>query len=229
MLAHSAGAPSVPRRRILGWCTGGYLLAVFVGIAFALILRGAGNWLDGFSWEHDVLRAVNAVVLPSWGDTVLLYLPWFGTNITLLPAVVVAAIWLAWRGRRMLAVHILVVQIGAFTMNPLVKTFFDRPRPTLWEWRGQFAWASYPSGHAIASVAVPFTIAVLLWRERGWRWPFAVAGGMLVITAYSRLYLGVHWPTDVIGGLVMGAVWLVATLIAFRSGASGSVRELDRP
>ncbi len=216
-------------RQMLSWCIGGYALALLVGIAFALILRGAGNWLDGFAWEHAALRAVNSVVLPSWADRVLLYLPWFGTNITLMPMIIVAAIWLAWRGRRPLAMHLLVVQVGAFTMNPLVKAFFDRPRPALWEWRGQFAWASYPSGHAIASVAVPFTIAVILWRERGWRWPFVVAGGMLAITAYSRLYLGVHWPTDVVGGLLMGTIWLVATLIAFRPGAATATRELNRP
>jgi len=217
------------RRRIATWCVGGYCLTLAVGIAFALALAQAGNWLDGFAWEHDLLNAINALQLSPALDWMLLVLPWFGTSITLIPIIATAAIVLVRRGRSMLAVHLVVVQIGAFTMNPLLKAFFDRPRPGLWEMRGQFAWASYPSGHAIASVAVLFTMAIVLHRERGWRWPFGVATVLLVLTAYSRLYLGVHWPTDVIGGLMMGLVWLIVTLIAFRPDASATVRELDGP
>ena len=216
-------------RRIATWCVGGYFLAIGVGIAFALALAQAGNWLDGFAWEHDLLIAINALQLPPALDWMLLVLPWFGTSITLIPIIATAAILLVRRGRSMLAVHLVIVQIGAFTMNPLLKAFFDRPRPGLWEMRGQFAWASYPSGHAIASVSVLFTMAILLRRERGWHWPFTAAAVLLASTAYSRLYLGVHWPTDVIGGLMMGLVWLVVTLRAFRPEAPGVVRELDGP
>ena len=217
-----------PRRRIVIWCVAGYLLALAAGVAFAIALRNAGNWLDGFRWEHDVLQAVNGFRMPAFIDWLLLVLPWFGTNITLLPVVIFTAMWLSRRGRTMLALHLLVMQIGAFTMNPLLKDFFDRPRPALWEMRGQFAWASYPSGHAIASVASLFTIAILLRRELGWAWPIPVATAMLVLTAYSRLYLGVHWPTDVIGGLIMGAIWLAATLIAFRPTDQRIDRKADR-
>ena len=226
------------RRHILTWCITGYLLALGAGTAFAIALRNAGNWRSGLAWEHDVLQAVNGFKMPAAIDWLLLVVPWFGTNITLLPMISLAAVWLARRGRRMLALHLVVMQVGAFTMNPLLKDFFDRPRPALWEMRGQFAWASYPSGHAIASVASLFTIAILLRRERGWGWPFPAAIAVLVLTAYSRLYLGVHWPTDVIGGLIMGAIWLIATLIAFRpsvtaipgsASGTGPAREPDRP
>ncbi len=199
-----------------------------MGIVFALMLRSAGSWLDGLRWEVELLHAVHAVKLAPALDWALLVLPWFGTNITLLPIVAIASIWLARNGRGLLAIHLLVMQIGAFSMNPILKAFFDRPRPTLWEMRGQFAWASYPSGHAIASVASLFTIALVLRRERGWRWPVPVAAAMLALTAYSRLYLGVHWPTDVIGGLLMGTVWLAATWMAFQPAASSPARELDR-
>ena len=208
------------RRQILVWCIGGYILALAAGIALALFLRNAGSWLDGLRWEVQLLQAVNAVDVPATVDWALLVLPWFGTNITLLPILAAAAAWLISRGRGLLAVHLLVMQAGAFTMNPILKALFDRPRPALWEMRGQFAWASYPSGHAIASVASLFTIAILLHRERGWRWPFPVAATLLVLTSYSRLYLGVHWPTDVIGGVIMGAIWLAATLVAFRPASS---------
>lgn len=206
---------TIPWRRIIARCVGGYLLSLGAGIVYARSLIAAGDWHNGFPWEHDLLAAVHRVQVPGFVDQILLILPWFGTNITLLPLSFVFAVWLARTGRTILATHLVVLQIGTLTLSALLKAMYSRPRPELWEQRGQFAWASYPSGHAIASVAVPFTIAILLWRARGWRWPFFVAAVMLIVTSYSRLYLGVHWPSDVIAGLAIGGVWLLVTLIAF--------------
>jgi undecaprenyl-diphosphatase len=208
--------PATPWRRIIGWCLGGYLLALGAGVAYARILIADGEWTKGFPWEHELLQAVHRVQLTGFLDQVMLILPWFGTNITLLPLSLVAAVWLVRRGQRWLAIHLILLQVGTLTLSAVLKGLYDRPRPTLWEQRGQFAWASYPSGHAIATVAVLFTIAIMLHRVHRWRWPFVVAAAMLAITSYSRLYLGVHWPTDVIAGLVMGVIWLGATLMAFR-------------
>ena len=203
-------------RWTIGWCLGGYLLSLGAGISYARVLIAAGEWTKGFRWEHDVLQAVHRVQLSEFADRMLLILPWFGTNITLLPLSLIAAVWLFRHGQRRLATHLIVLQIGTLTLSAVLKGFYDRPRPALWPPRGQFAWASYPSGHAIASVAVLFTIAIMLYRLRGWRWPFPIALAMLIMTSYSRLYLGVHWPSDVIAGLIMGVVWLLTTLVAFR-------------
>ena len=112
---------------------------------------------------------------------------------------------------------------GSLILNAVLKAAFDRPRPELWEHRGQYQWASYPSGHAIVGVSVMFTIAILLHRERGWLWPFAAATCVLILNLYSRLYLGVHWPTDIIGGLVVGSAWLLITLYAFRPVDRGGI------
>jgi len=114
-----------------------------------------------------------------------------------------------------LALHLMIVSLGSLIMNAALKHAFGRPRPDLWEHRGQYAWSSYPSGHAIVCVSVFFTVALMLLRERGWRWPFAALTTLMVVVLYSRLYLGVHWPTDVIGGLLIGLVWLAATEHAF--------------
>ena len=215
-------AAASPWRRIVLWCVGGYLLSLVAGVVYARSLIAAGEWTEGFAWEHALLEAVHRRALPTIADQILLILPWFGTNITLLPLSVIASVWLIRRRRRWLAIHLIVLQVGTLTLSAVLKGFYDRPRPSLWEQRGQFAWASYPSGHAIASVAVLFTIAIMIWRARGWRWPFAVAGVMLAVTSYSRLYLGVHWPSDVIAGLLMGVVWLATTLMAFRKVETAS-------
>jgi membrane-associated phospholipid phosphatase len=203
---------------VAGWLAIGYLSAFAVGAAFGWSVQRFGSWHDGLAWERAVMFAFR-VDLPQWLDRIVYVTPWLATNITLLPAVLLACAWLVvlHRPRRWdLALHLLVVELGSFTLNPALKEVFDRPRPELWEKRGQFAWTSYPSGHAIAGIAVLLTIAVLLHRERGWRWPYAVAAFMIAISLFSRLYLGVHWPTDVIAGAMVGAVWFAATINAFR-------------
>jgi len=159
------------------------------------------------SLDRNIPRAV---------DLVMLGLPWLGTNLTLLPIVAAFSLWL-WikRGRRELAAHLMITVLGSLIMNAVLKDVFNRPRPELWEHRGQYQWASYPSGHAIVGVAVIFTVALMLLRERGWRWPLFTAAALLCVNLYSRLYLGVHWPTDVIGGLILGVLWLGVTQYAF--------------
>ena len=150
-------------------------------------------------------------------DWVMLALPWLGTNLTLAPIIGAFSLWV-WRarGRGDLAVQLMITVLGGLILNAVGKAMFDRPRPELWPHRGQYQWASYPSGHAIVGVAVFFMVARLAYRERGWRWPFAAAAILLVVSLYSRVYLGVHWPTDVIGGMLMGAAWLAAVVVAFR-------------
>jgi membrane-associated phospholipid phosphatase len=198
---------------------GAWLLALLVAVAVGMALKASGDWNRGLAWEHRLLEAFDDP-LPLWLDTVMLIMPWFGTNFTLLPITIGSAAWLHWRKRRTdLALHLLVMQAGTLTLTMLVKAMLDRARPDLWTPRGQFAYASYPSGHLLASIAVLFTWAILLHRELGIRWPFLVATTILVVSAYSRLYLGVHWPSDLLGGALMGIVWLVGTLRAFRPRA----------
>lgn len=194
----------------------GFGASYVVGVLFALIVRAQGSWSTGLPWERDLLKAVHPR-LPWVLDQLMLILPWFGTNISLIPVVLIIVIWLWVRLKRHdLAMWLVVVQAGSYALNPALKATFDRVRPELFEKRGWFGWTSYPSGHAIASISVLFTIALMLYRERRWVWPFYVVGGIALGTMYARVYLAVHWPTDVLGGAIVGVVWLYATWVAFR-------------
>jgi undecaprenyl-diphosphatase len=135
----------------------------------------------------------------------------------LLPLSVLMVAWLGFSQRRYHeAVYVAVVQVGSNSLNPALKFLYGRSRPDIIPKRGWFDWDAYPSGHAIASVAVLITLAVVLYRVKGWRWPTYVVAPVLIVSLFSRTYLGVHWPTDVIGGALVGLVWLGFTFFAFR-------------
>jgi len=208
----------VPRILFIRWwgLIAGFVLAIVAGLAIGMYMDDTPAWTRGAIWERVLLLEIHATKLPEILDKILLAIPWLGTNWTLGPLVIGASLYL-WRrhNQTRTAVHLVTVLVGSSALNFTLKFFFDRPRPDLWPLRGQFAYASYPSGHAIASVAVLFTIAWLVHRWRGAHWPYYIATMILGVSLYSRLYLGVHWPTDVVAGYLMGTIWLAGTMLAF--------------
>lgn len=106
--------------------------------------------------------------------------------------------------------YLVLSALGGAAVNALVKGLIERPRPP---WVGLYveeSTSSYPSGHAMAGITVYVALAAIaLLRLRGpWRWPVGIAllaFGPLV--GVSRVVVGVHWPTDVLGGWTLGAMW----------------------
>ncbi|HEX6047676.1 MAG TPA: phosphatase PAP2 family protein [Gemmatimonadaceae bacterium] len=210
-----ANGDSRPWRRAIVVTAVGFVIAFAAGAGFALWLQSTGDWSAGLPWERELLLSMDPSA-PAAIDWMMLALPWLGTNLTLAPIIAAFALWL-WRkkGRPEVALELVLAVLGSLLLNALMKDVFDRPRPDLWPRRGQYEWAAYPSGHAIVGIAVYFTVTRVIHRELRWTWPYVVAIALLAVSLYSRLYLGVHWPTDVIGGLLLGAIWLGVIQVAF--------------
>jgi undecaprenyl-diphosphatase len=216
-LSASDALPRANANKALAWhLFAAYFAAWGVGIAYGAFIRATSTWDEGSAWEREMLRWFHDRALPPWLDTLVLQIPLTGTNLTILPLTLAVGWWL-WKhkGRGIIALQLLVVTTGSLSLNPTMKYLLGRDRPDLFPRRGMYNWASYPSGHAILTIAVYMTVALLLYRSRGWRWPFLVAVAVFLANSYSRLYLAVHWPTDLVGGLLIGIVWLIGTWRAF--------------
>src|SRR4029453_7525146 len=121
-------------------------------------------------------------------------------------AIIVAGALSLRRGRQGSACFAALV-LGA-SLNELLEAVFDRPRPDLWRSPDPSAGLSFPSGHAMSSATLAAALAVLAWPTR-WRVPVAIAGAIAVIViGLSRLVLGVHYPSDVLGGWAFAFAWV---------------------
>ena len=113
--------------------------------------------------------------------------------------------------KRHAAVMLAVAVVGGIVLSSLFKAGFDRPRPDLVAHLSQVYTASFPSGHSMMSAVTYLTLGALLSPlHRDWAAKLFFLAAAVVITALvglSRVYLGVHWPTDVLAGWAAGAAW----------------------
>jgi undecaprenyl-diphosphatase len=142
-------------------------------------------------------------------------------STAVIPALFAVAIVLLCVTRRFgAALFLTIVSGGALLLNGLMKLFFQRPRPQL-AWSQVLPDYSFPSGHTMNSVAFYLAIAVIVWSIAGRRWGVvALIGAVALCTliGISRIYLGFHYFTDVVGGALAGVSWVLITMAAFRTG-----------
>jgi undecaprenyl-diphosphatase len=144
-------------------------------------------------------------------DRFLLDVTALGTGLVVLTIVGVAALFLALTEHRYSAILLLVATAGGQLLNTVLKLFFDRPRPSNIEALTHTMSTSFPSGHAMSAVIVYGTVAYLAARlqKKFWERFFTMFAAVIIIVAIaaSRVYLGVHYPSDVLAGTIVGAAW----------------------
>ena len=198
------------------------LLAValtLVAIPFGLLLHQVTT--DGPLTKYDtaLARDLHDLVRDSdLASTLLHAISFLGKPIWLTIVVGGPAVWLFWRGSKRLAIYLAATAITGGIVDTIVKLAVGRPRPQLDEPLAEAFGKSFPSGHSMSSMVCygALLLAFLPVIPRRGR-PFAFAGTALLILSIgiSRLGLGVHFLSDVLGGFVLGAAWLIAATAAF--------------
>ncbi|MDQ3697150.1 MAG: phosphatase PAP2 family protein [Gemmatimonadota bacterium] len=187
----------------------GATLAVILTWAFAAV---AGQVQSGRTQRFDeAVLGWMAAHRIYWIERSLLEITALGTGLVVMAIVVVAALFLGLTEHRYSALLLLIATAGGIILNNVLKLTFARPRPQVFEWATDVLSSSFPSGHAMSSAIVYSTVAYLAARLQRKRWERAltmlVALGIIALVSVSRMYLGVHYPSDVIGGTVIGLAW----------------------
>jgi undecaprenyl-diphosphatase len=162
-------------------------------------------------WDHSAQAWVHAhsSARQTW---VMKALTEIGAPRTVYPFCFLLFGWMWWRGHRHPAWLLAWSMWGAELLQQLLKLHFKRARPDVpWHWGHERSY-SFPSGHAMMSATLYGTLLYLALRvlTRPWQRMLAcaLALGMVLGIGYSRVYLGAHWPSDVLAGYLCGSVWV---------------------
>jgi undecaprenyl-diphosphatase len=148
-----------------------------------------------------------------WADQLMVLVTQFGEQLLLAVVLAGGSLWLTFKGNAKAALHWIGVYACAGTLTFVLKHSAQVARPV--EFYGGYA---FPSAHASMSLVVYGFLALLVAREIPFRhrWlPYSVAGLLVMAIAFSRLYLGVHWFSDVLGGVTLGLFWTALIGIAY--------------
>jgi undecaprenyl-diphosphatase len=202
----------------------------------AITLGATGSFLaisrtitgdDGSELDRTVVRALGRTRHPV-SNAVMRGFTFFGGPVGAV-TVSVAALALSRRSPR-LASQVVTGAIGGAIAELGLKRIFRRKRPTLLAHLEQVGSTSFPSGHSMASSSLYLTLAFVASRSRRLRRHRAAlivgASALAATVGLTRVYLGVHWPTDVLGGLALGTAWACAAEAVFDiTGAERIERE----
>jgi membrane-associated phospholipid phosphatase len=203
----------------------GLLSAVLVlGCATAIgKLLGLAENPDGSTGIDRAITSWFVARRASWLTTAARSLSFVGSQRFLIPVVAVAVVVLVVRARYALACFLVAGWGGALALYSVIKDLVDRPRPPPDIWLTHAPGSSFPSGHATQSLATFAALAIVAVAvlPRARRPAIAFAAALAIAIGLSRIYLGVHWATDVCAGWLIGATW-VALVGASRTVGHGS-------
>ena len=209
------------------------LAIALVGIPFGLLLHQVTNdgpltafdedgaaWLNRRVHDHDLLVAAMKAI------------SFTGKPIFLVFSIGIPGAWVLHRGGRKLALFLAVTCLGGGAIDTIVKVAVGRPRPTVDEPITEAFGKSFPSGHSMQAVVCYGALLLVVLPMLSRRWHAAAiwsTSTLILLIGFSRLTLGVHYVSDVLGGYVLGAAWLAASVAAFEIWREERHRRPTRP
>jgi undecaprenyl-diphosphatase len=210
------------RREIVRWLADRLTVVAAVWLAVGLAVSAFVIWaffelidvvVEGESRRFDraVLLWIHAT-FPGWLEGPMRIVTALGYYWVVLPLLAVAVFLFYRRGWRLSAILLSVSTAGSILLTTILKAVFERARPELFDSGYHASFYSFPSGHATVAVGFYGMLTLILaYRLRGIaRWAVALCGVVVVLLiGFSRLYLGVHYPTDVLAGYLAALFWVI--------------------
>ena len=223
----------IPKARKVSWITLRFIIAlvlflatlfVFVSITDEIVLEKEGGFDQSFS------GAIVPLVSP-FATSLMKYFTFFGSEMFLFPAYVLLIIYYILRKKSRLALDITMIGLSSTGILFLFKDIFKRHRP-LDPLINNVTGFSYPSGHSFSSFTFFGILIYIIWHTNiRKRWKMLIAFFLIVfaaIIAFSRVYLRVHYPSDVLAGFCLSVVWLMISIWILHKTDRGMVGEKKR-
>ncbi|MCX5497067.1 phosphatase PAP2 family protein [Kaistia dalseonensis] len=212
------------------------LLCLASGALFAFI-QIAGEIAEGETGHFDaaILLAfrvpgnLTQTIGPAWLELAMLDITSLGGTTVLTIVTLAVLIYLVVAGHRGAAGLVAIAVVGGTILSSLLKIGFERPRPDIVPHLVNVQTLSFPSGHAMLSAVTYLTLGALLARSERRRvlkvYFIGLAVFMTVLIGISRVFLGVHFPTDVLAGWCVGAAWaMICWAVAVRLQRGGTAK-----
>ena len=191
-----------------------FLISLLCLIGFGLI----AYWIGAariHTFDNQIIAYVQGLESDSWTRFMKLF-TWIGSQLPVVVILLATLLFLYFvLHHRSELVFLLVVVGGSALLNLLLKELFRRDRPSLHRLIEETGF-SFPSGHSMAAFSLYGAIVFLIWKHIPYllgRIAVIVIGACLILTiGVSRIYLGVHYPSDVLGGYLISACWLTASI-----------------
>ena len=202
------------------------LLLLLLGVAlpaFGLALLAEDVWThEGFGWDRPIQAWAHSLSSPAH-DQLVAWVTQLGYAWGVLPVSIAFLLYLVVRGRFRIAAFFFTAEAGAVLFEYSGKLLFHRVRPALWTSPAPASGYSFPSGHATFSSAFVVALVVLTWHTAA-RWPVLVLGiAFVALIGFSRVYLGVHYPSDIAAGWMLSLAWVMGVRAVIRPGSLGGV------
>lgn len=175
-------------------------------------LVGEVHEKEAFAFDAPLLNALHSMQTPGL-DHFFVDVSRVGFLWGTIPIDVLLLIWLAARRRFRDSLFFFLAVAGSGVLDFAGKLYFHRDRPDLWLSITPESSYSFPSGHAMGSATLAMAVVLLCWRTR-WRW-LALAGalGFVLLVGTSRVYLGVHYPSDILAGWSAAIAWVYGMFV----------------
>lgn len=180
-------------------------IALFIRLTFSISSNGNIQTFD-----ESILKWVESLRTPFWNSMMLDVTALGGLALTVVLGTLATVIFLL-SDDIAAAVHLILTSTGGFFISSWTKNIISRPRPSVIPQLIHASGFSYPSGHAVTSAAIYLTMAILACRHyKGYKNRLillALAALMITLISFSRIYLGVHYPSDTMSGALIGIAW----------------------
>jgi len=198
-------------RGLLLLLLGVYLPLQCFGFLAIEVWKNAG----GFPWDEPILLTIHQTATPQL-DQFAVILTHFGSLKVVAPLVMGISLAFSWQKKWRSLAFLVTTTLGTAIINFTAKTIMHRVRPHLWQSLSPEFGYAFPSGHAMTSMTLIGALVILTWGTI-WSWLILIFGSIFVVAiGWTRLYLGVHFPSDILAGWMVSLAWAIGVTLLIK-------------